>query len=84
MDCRVDAAELVSRVRSVANEALVLGDKMAIFGLFLVLPFGVYCAVQTFRDFRRKSYVMAVWGSAMTLFATWCILGVMRAMPGSY
>jgi hypothetical protein len=55
---------------------------MSYFALIPLLPVLAYCLVQTFRDCRSRSFVMAIWGGLLSAFIMWMV--VQLAMHPGY
>jgi drug/metabolite transporter superfamily protein YnfA len=57
------------------------GEQMAVFALLGLLPLLAYCIIQTFRDARRKTVIMAVWGAILCGLLIWMVVRVFQ-QPG--
>lgn len=46
---------------------------MQIYIVLMLLPVLGYCAVQSYRDVRRRNWFVAAWGGGLIVFVGWLI-----------
>ena len=56
---------------------------MAVFAFFVATPLLLYCGIQTFRDFRRRSWIMAGFGALLVAGLIFAHIRIIEQMAGS-
>lgn len=51
---------------------------MNLLVVLMLLPLLIYCLVQSYRDVRRRDWILAVWGGVTILFLAWLIEAMTR------